>query len=161
MTGEALYSGGVRVWRNGRRTGLKVTLSAHRETSGVELLKVGGTCHMAIPSQARRREGVETRRAAPTAKRYGEGIVQTTNRPAHAAHGPGGESRGGMKIRWALGPWGFNSPHPHQPEESKRPLFGKSGAKTFARLSRWPRNPRSDQASGMMKRNQKRVSLPP
>ncbi len=33
---------------------------------------------MAIPSQALNGEGVETRRVAPTAKCYGEGIVQTT-----------------------------------------------------------------------------------
>ncbi len=44
------------------------TLSALRETEDVELLKFGEPCEMAIPSQARpRREGVETRRAAPTA----------------------------------------------------------------------------------------------
>jgi len=32
-----------RAWRNGRRSGLEVCLSAHRETDGVELLKVGET----------------------------------------------------------------------------------------------------------------------
>ncbi len=41
-----LYDGVVanflRAWRNGRRSGLK-RLSAHRETEGVELLKVGET----------------------------------------------------------------------------------------------------------------------
>jgi hypothetical protein len=52
---------------------LNENLSARRETGDVELLKVGETCEMAIPSQARtddgsRREGVETRRAAPKAK---------------------------------------------------------------------------------------------
>ena len=62
-------------------------LSARGETRDAELLKVGETCQMAIPSQApirqRIREGVETRRAAPNADRqavrHGEGIVQTTN----------------------------------------------------------------------------------
>ena len=49
------------------------------ETLGVELLKFGETCKMAIPSQAWKQEGVETRRAAPKARCYGEGIVQTTN----------------------------------------------------------------------------------
>lgn len=34
---------GVRAWRNGRRTGLKRTLSARRETADVELLKFGET----------------------------------------------------------------------------------------------------------------------
>jgi len=48
-------------------------LSARRETGDAELLKFGEPCEMAIPSQALtddmfRREGVETRRAAPTAK---------------------------------------------------------------------------------------------
>jgi hypothetical protein len=42
-------------------------LSALRETGDVELLKFGETFNMAIPSQARKREGVETRRAAPKA----------------------------------------------------------------------------------------------
>jgi hypothetical protein len=48
-------------------------LSARRETGDAELLKFGETYKTAIPSQARtedmfRREGVETRRAAPKAK---------------------------------------------------------------------------------------------
>lgn len=51
----------------GRRNGLEPTLSARRETDDVELPKFGETFHMAIPSQARKREGVETRRAAPKA----------------------------------------------------------------------------------------------
>jgi len=42
-------------------------LSALAETPDVELLKVGETCQMAIPSQAPQGEGVETRRAAPKA----------------------------------------------------------------------------------------------
>jgi len=44
-------------------------LSARRETGDVELLKFGETFQMAIPSQAfwKRKEGVETRRAAPKA----------------------------------------------------------------------------------------------
>jgi len=37
----------------GRRNGLKRNLSARREIGDVELLKVGETCNMAIPSQAR------------------------------------------------------------------------------------------------------------
>jgi hypothetical protein len=57
---------------------------------------------MAIPSQARKREGVETRRAAPKAQGQGEGIVQTPNRsgvsqaPRRAA-----KAVAGTKIRWA------------------------------------------------------------
>ncbi len=50
----------------GRRNGLK-QMSAPEETPDVELLKFGETFRMAIPSQARQREGVETRRAAPKA----------------------------------------------------------------------------------------------
>ena len=42
-------------------------LSAPRETGDVELLKVGEAFYLVIPSQARRREGVETKRVAPTA----------------------------------------------------------------------------------------------
>src|SRR5271169_6258061 len=63
----SLYMNVTRAWRNGRRNGLKAFLSARRETADAELLKVGETCQMAIPSQARKREGVETRRAAPKA----------------------------------------------------------------------------------------------
>ena len=52
-------------------TDLSHALSAPAETRDVELPKFGGTCEMAIPSQARTenldREGVETRRAAPKA----------------------------------------------------------------------------------------------
>jgi len=46
---------------------LNFRLSALGETQGAELLKFGEACKMVIPSQAQRREGVETRRAAPTA----------------------------------------------------------------------------------------------
>ena len=50
------------------------------ETVNVELLKVGETCEMAIPSQASKDEGVETRRAASKGSPYyDEGIVQRTN----------------------------------------------------------------------------------
>ena len=53
-------------------TDLGAILSARRETGDVELLKFGETFNMAIPSQARSRdtdrEGVETRRAAPTSQ---------------------------------------------------------------------------------------------
>ena len=71
-------------------------LSAHRETGGVELLKVGETFNgNPEPSPEALREGVETRRAAPKPHMgNGEGIVQTTN-----PHWRGGESRSGMKIR--------------------------------------------------------------
>lgn len=101
----------VRAWRNGRRNGLRTSLSALRETGGAELLKFGETCKMAIPSQARRREGVETRRAAPTAQCYGEGMVQTTNsRSASSVPRQGGESRGGMKIRRAKARGGSSPP---------------------------------------------------
>ena len=90
MTGAVRGRGGI-----GRRNGLE-RLSARGETRGAELLKFGEPCQMAIPSQAlATREGVETRRAAPTASGYGEGIVQTTN-----GRTAGGESRSGMKIRW-------------------------------------------------------------
>ena len=49
---------------------------------------------MAIPSQASQDEGVETRRGAPKTVKYGEGIVQTTNRK-------GSENYSGTKICWA------------------------------------------------------------
>ena len=42
-------------------------LGASLEKVNVELLKVGETSKMAIPCQAQRWEGVETRRAAPEA----------------------------------------------------------------------------------------------
>ncbi len=58
----------------GRRNGLESKLSALRETGDVELLKVGETSQVAIPSQAQwphgLREGVETRRAAPNADAF-------------------------------------------------------------------------------------------
>ena len=68
----------------GRHKGLIENLSALLETVGVELVKFGKRFKMPIPSQAllanSEREGVETRRRAPKIERYGEGIVQTTNR---------------------------------------------------------------------------------
>ncbi len=66
-------------------TDLSENLSARRETGGVELLKFGEPCNVAISSQAfrrlLRREGAETRRAAPEPEQNpaGEGIVQTPN----------------------------------------------------------------------------------
>jgi hypothetical protein len=85
----------------GRRNGLKPKLSARRETGGAELLKVGETGdRQSRAKPSNRKEGVETRRAAPTAlTRQGEGIVQATN-----ARLGGGESRSGMKIRRAERP---------------------------------------------------------
>ena len=82
-------------------------LSARGETGDVELLKFGEPCEMAIPSQARRREGVETRRAAPKLRfaGYGEGIVQTTN-----AHRAAAKVVVGKKIRWALACGGSSPP---------------------------------------------------
>ena len=41
-----------------------VKLGASLETANVELLKLGETSKLAIPSQASKGEGVETRRAA-------------------------------------------------------------------------------------------------
>ena len=65
---------------------LGANLSARRETGDAELLKVGeASWYVVIPSQSwhyLRREGVETRRAAPKLRivpEEGEGIVQTTN----------------------------------------------------------------------------------
>lgn len=80
-------------------TDLKQIECSRRETMGVEPLKFGETSQVAIPSQARRltrREGVETRRAAPKAETAqavgeGEGIVQTPNLLQ------GGESRSGYE----------------------------------------------------------------
>ena len=47
-------------------TDLSQNLSARRETGDAELLKFGETCNgNPEPSPAHRREGVETRRAAP------------------------------------------------------------------------------------------------
>ena len=67
---------------------------------------------MAIPSQARQREGVETRRAAPKAECYGEGIVQTTNPPSASVPRRGGAAKAveGMKIRWAIARGGSSPP---------------------------------------------------
>lgn len=62
---------------------------------GADLAACSGKPSLAIPSQARSREGVETRRAAPNADRYGEGIVQTTNAMLAAA-----KAAAGTKIRW-------------------------------------------------------------
>ena len=57
-------------------------LGASLETVNVELLKFGEPCRMAIPSQAYKEEGVETRRAASKGIFfYDEGIVQRTNIP--------------------------------------------------------------------------------
>jgi Histidine kinase-, DNA gyrase B-, and HSP90-like ATPase len=60
---------------------------------------------VAIPSQALRpngrREGVETRRAAPKARtRYGEGIVQTTNSSRRERVDEAAQAVAGTKIRW-------------------------------------------------------------
>ena len=60
---------------------------------------------VATPSQAPRpdgrREGVETRRAAPKARtRYGEGIVQTTNSSTRERADEAAQAVAGMKIRW-------------------------------------------------------------
>ena len=45
----------------------------------VELLKVGETCEMAIPSQASKDEGVETRRAASKGRKF----LRWRDSPAH------------------------------------------------------------------------------
>ena len=47
-----------------------VRLGASLETVNVELLKVGETSEMAIPSQASKDEGVETRRAASNGRDF-------------------------------------------------------------------------------------------
>ena len=67
------------------------------------------------PSLLSRGEGVETRRAAPKVGHdYGEGIVQTTNRPPGPITGDrGDESRSGTKIRRG-DPCRFDSGRPHQ-----------------------------------------------
>ena len=54
-------------------------LGALLETVDVELLKVGETCEMAIPSQASKDEGVETRRAASK----GSIFLRWRDSPAH------------------------------------------------------------------------------
>ena len=93
----------------GRRIGLK-PLSALGETSGAELLKVGETFTGNPEPSPRQGEGVETRRAAPTAdQRQGEGIVQTTNAGPAAAKAE--------VVRKSVGPQGlcrFESGRPHQ-----------------------------------------------
>src|SRR3989304_8526787 len=79
-----------------------------------------GKPEMAIPSQAwtadnAGREGVETRRAAPTARRQGEGIVQTTN-AACMFYMQAWRRRKPQMARKSVGPqglWGFESPRPH------------------------------------------------
>lgn len=79
---------------------------------------------MAIPSQAPTEnsggEGVETRRAAPTAERlrpngHGEGIVQTTNSPerhSDALSGRAAKAVVGKKIRWGASPVRVQVPPP-------------------------------------------------
>ena len=67
--------------------------------------QIRGNPSGAIPSQAprpnRRREGVETRRAAPNARtRYGEGIVQTTNSSRRERADEAAQAVAGTKIRW-------------------------------------------------------------
>ena len=62
-------------------------LGASVETVNVELLKVGETCEMAIPSQASKDEGVETRRAASK----GRSFLRWRDSPAHK-HSIGGGS---------------------------------------------------------------------
>ncbi len=61
----------VRAWRNGSRNGLK-DFECPSGNVGSRTAQIRGTLSvvisMPIPSQAREREGVETRRAAPTAK---------------------------------------------------------------------------------------------
>ena len=101
-------------------TDLRRNLSARRETGDAELLKVGETSQMAIPSQARRtnvrREGVETRRAAPKADAssggHGEGIVQTTNSQSRNAAKEAAKAVAGKKIRWAARPVPVQVPPP-------------------------------------------------
>src|SRR5262249_11864921 len=76
-----------------------------------------GNLSTAIPSQARKREGVETRRAAPAPRSVprtwgpepgqGEGIVQTTNPPSRVALRRGGESRSWYENPLGVTPWGF------------------------------------------------------
>ena len=56
-----------------------VRLGASLETVNVELLKVGETCEMAIPSQASKDEGVETRRAASKGRIF----LRWRDSPAH------------------------------------------------------------------------------
>ena len=56
-----------------------VGLGASLETVNVELLKVGETCEMAIPSQASKDEGVETRRAASKGRIF----LRWRDSPAH------------------------------------------------------------------------------
>ena len=96
-------------------------MSALGETPGAELLKVGETFTGNPEPSPRQGEGVETRRAAPTAdKRQGEGIVQTTNAGWAAAKAE--------VVRKSVGPQGlcrFESGRPHQYAKnylgSKRP----------------------------------------
>jgi len=53
----------------------------------VNALKFGKPCKMAMPSEALKRERVETRQGLPkTRKSHGEGIVQTTNRKGGESH---------------------------------------------------------------------------
>ncbi len=75
--------------------------SAHGETRGAEPLKVGESQGFDL-SQSRAKpppgEGVETRRAAPTAER-----LWRRDSPDHERQCGGGESRGGTKICFSKG----------------------------------------------------------
>ena len=80
--------------------------------------QIRGNPSGAIPSQAprpnRRREGVETRRAAPKARtRYGEGIVQTTNSSPRGRARRGGASRSWYENPLGETPCRFDSGRPH------------------------------------------------
>ena len=110
----------------GRRIGLK-PLSALGETSGAELLKVGETFTGNPEPSPRPGEGVETRRAAPTAdQRQGEGIVQTTNAGWAAAKAE--------VVRKSVGPQGlcrFESGRPHQIPAMAGAIQAASNASAF------------------------------
>src|SRR5262249_37714860 len=54
----------TRAWRNGRRNGLE-RFECAAGNRGRRTAQTRGNLSTAIPSQARKREGVETRRAAP------------------------------------------------------------------------------------------------
>src|SRR5207253_10257091 len=75
----------TRAWRNGRRNGLE-RFECAAGNRGRRTAQTRGNLSTAIPSQARQREGVETRRAAPKPrwsmipKKPAPGLIRGGNR---------------------------------------------------------------------------------
>ena len=97
---------GVAEWQT-RRTQTKLECSPGNRRCRTAQSRGNLNWQSRAKPEAMLREGVETRRAAPTPRcsGHGEGIVQTPNldEAPRASFGEGGESRRGKKIRWSQG----------------------------------------------------------